>query len=102
MRLFEDSVRGHTVIAADGQPVGQVTDLALDSNAWRVESLHLKLNNDMADQLGVERGKFHAGTLDLPVHMVQSVGDTIILSVPSGELRRALLGSSDAAAAGQV
>lgn len=80
------------MIAADGQTTGEVAALFLDSDAWRVESLQIKLRKEVADQLGATRGMFHAGTLELPVRMVQSVGDTIVLSVPALELRQVLPG----------
>ena len=86
------------MIAADGQEIGEVAALFLDSDAWRVESLQIKLRKEVADQLGATRGLFHAGTLELPVRMVQSVGDAIILSVPAPELRQVLSGAGDASA----
>lgn len=78
------------MIAADGQAIGEVSALFLDSDAWRVESLRIKLRKDVADQLGATRGIFHAGTIELPVRLVQSVGDAVILSVPAPELRQIL------------
>ena len=84
------------MIAADGQAIGEVAALFLDSDAWRVESLQIKLRKEVADQLGATRGMFHAGTLELPVRMVQSVGDAIVLSVPALELRQVLPGVADA------
>jgi sporulation protein YlmC with PRC-barrel domain len=69
------------VIAADGQAIGEVAAIFLDSNLWKVESLQVKLRREVADQLGASRGMFHAGTLELPVSMVQSVGDAVILRV---------------------
>lgn len=92
MRLSDENLRGRTVIAADGQAIGEVAALFLDSDAWRVESLQIKLRKEIADQLGASRGIFHAGTLELPVGMVQSVGDAIVLSVPALELRQVLPG----------
>ena len=78
------------MIAADGQAIGEVTAIFLDSDAWKVESLQIRLRKEVADQLGAARGLFHAGTLELPVRMVQSVGDAIILSLPAMELRQVL------------
>jgi sporulation protein YlmC with PRC-barrel domain len=91
----DENLRGRTVIAADGQAIGEVSALFLDSDAWRVESLRIKLRKDVADQLGAIRGIFHAGTLELPVRLVQSVGDAIILSVPAPELRQVLAALGD-------
>ena len=96
MRLSDENLRGRTVIAADGQAIGEVSALFLDIEAWRVESLRVKLRKEVADQLGATRGVFHAGTLELPVRLVQSVGDAVVLSVPTTELRQILPSSRDA------
>jgi hypothetical protein len=45
------------------------------------------LSKTAAEQLGASRGLLHAATIELPVRMVQSVGDTVLLSVPTPELR---------------
>ncbi len=90
MRLSDENLRGRTVIAADGQVIGEVGAIFLDSDAWQVESLQIKLRKEVADQVGATRGMFHAGTLELPVRMVQSVGDAVVLSIPTEELRQVL------------
>ena len=99
MRLSDENLRGRTVIAADGQAIGEIVSLFLDSDSWRVESLQVKLRNDVADQLGATRSIFHPGTLEIPIRMVQSVGDAVVLSVPAHELRQVLPGVGDASAA---
>jgi len=86
------------VIAADGQAIGEIAALFLDSDGWRVESLQVKLRNEVADQLGAKRGMFHGGTLELPIRIIQSVGDAVILSVPGVELKQ-VLKAGDASAA---
>ena len=90
MRLSDENLRGRTIIAADGQVVGEVTGLFLESDSWQVESLQAKLGKDIADQIGVDRSIFHAGTLEIPVCMIQSVGDTVVLSVSAHGLLEVL------------
>jgi sporulation protein YlmC with PRC-barrel domain len=95
MRLSDENLRGRTVIAADGQAIGDIAGIFLDSTVWQVEALQVKLRNNVADELGATRGMFHAGTLEIPISMVQSVGDAIILSVAAHELRQVLPGRGD-------
>ncbi len=83
------------MIAADGQAIGEIAALFLDSDAWRVESLQIKLRKEVADQLGATRGMFHPATVEIPVRMVQSVGDAVVLSVAADELRQVLPGVRD-------
>jgi sporulation protein YlmC with PRC-barrel domain len=100
MRLSDDNLRGRTVIASDGLAIGQVAVLFLDSEAWRIESLQVKLRNDVSDRLGVDRNVFHAGAVEIPISMIQSVGDAVVLAVPVDELRQVLpTGASSSAAA---
>ena len=83
------------MIAADRQAIGDIAGIFLDSTVWQVEALQVKLRNNVADELGATRGMFHAGTLEIPISMVQSVGDAIILSVAAHELRQVLPGPGD-------
>lgn len=99
MRMSDENLRGRSVIASDGLLIGELAALFLDSAGWRVESLRVKLRNDIADRLGVGRSIFHAGGLEIPVRMVQSVGDTIVLAVPVDELRQVLPSQGETSAA---
>ena len=96
--LFEETVRGRKVVAADGQIVGEVADLMVNYATWQVESVRVKLINQIADDLGVSRSMIRAATIDLPVHVIQSVGDAVLLSVPTGKLRATINGPNKAAA----
>jgi sporulation protein YlmC with PRC-barrel domain len=90
MRLSDENLRGRTVIGADGQAVGEVAALFLDSDAWGIQSLQVKLRKEIADHLGAARTVFHAGTVEIPIRLIQSVGDAVVLSVPVDGLRQVL------------
>jgi len=90
MRLSEEDIRGRSIIAADGQVIGEVKSLFFDGDTFQVESFQVTLRKDTADQLGAHRSMFQAGALEIPVHMIQSVGATIVLSVPVDGLRAVL------------
>jgi sporulation protein YlmC with PRC-barrel domain len=92
MRLSDEDLRGRTVIAADGLAIGEIALLFFDAATWRVESVQITLRKDIADRLGADRSMFHAGALEVPVGMVQSVGDAIVLSVAVDDLRQVLPG----------
>jgi sporulation protein YlmC with PRC-barrel domain len=81
MRISDEDMRGRTIIAADGQVVGEVSALFFDTEVWRVQALMVTLRKETADQVGVSRGLFHAATLEIPVRVIQSVGETVVLSV---------------------
>ena len=95
MQVTDEHVRGRTVIAADGQAIGEVSALLVDTSAWTVVALQIKLRKAAAEQLGAARGMLRAATVELPVRMVQSVADAILLSVPTLELRQILPDAAD-------
>jgi sporulation protein YlmC with PRC-barrel domain len=90
MRVSDEHFRGRTVIAADGQAIGEVAVLLIDTSAWTVLSLKIKLNKGAAEQIGAARGILHAATMELPVRMVQSVADAVLLTLATPELRHVL------------
>lgn len=95
MQVSDEHFRGRTVIAADGQTIGEVAALFIDTSAWSIVALQIKLNKSAAEQLAVARGLLRAATFELPVRMVQSVGDAVLLSVPTLELRQIHPGVAD-------
>lgn len=99
MRLSDETLRGRTVIASDGLAIGSVTMFFIDSDGWRLESLQIKLHRDVADRLGADRSWLRAGAVEIPIRMVQSVGDAVVLSAGVDELRQVLPGTSGSAPA---
>lgn len=97
MRLSDLTLHGRTVIASDGLAIGTIAALFIDSDGWRVESLQVSLHKDIADRLGAGRSMFRAAALEVPIGMVQSVGDAVVLSGPVDGLRQVLPGASEPA-----
>jgi sporulation protein YlmC with PRC-barrel domain len=95
MQISDEHFRGRTVIAADGQAIGEVAALFIDTSTWTIISLQIKLSKTAAEQLGAARSLLHAATIELPVRLVQSVGDTVLLSVPTTGLRQTLPETGD-------
>jgi sporulation protein YlmC with PRC-barrel domain len=100
MQVSDEYLRERTVIAADGQSIGEVNALSIDTTGWVVGALQIKLSKSTAEQVGASRSLLQAATLELPVRMVQSVGDAVLLSVPTLELRQFLSGAADRAELG--
>lgn len=95
MQVSDEHFRGRTVIAADGQAIGEVAALSIDTSTWSIGALQIKLSKSVAEQIGASRGLLRAATLELPVRMVQSVGDAVLLSVPTLELRQVVADIAD-------
>jgi sporulation protein YlmC with PRC-barrel domain len=90
MQVSDEHFRGRTVIAADGQAIGEVSALLIDTSSWTILALQIRLHKAAAEQVGAARSILHAASLEVPVRLVQSVKDAILLSVPTLELRQIL------------
>ncbi len=90
MRISDGELRGRTVIGADGHAIGEIAKLFLDSEGWQVVAVEVRLRKPIADQLGASRNIFRAGSLEIPVNLIQSVGDAVVLSVRVEGLRAVL------------
>jgi sporulation protein YlmC with PRC-barrel domain len=88
-----------TVIAADGQAVGEVDALFMDTDGWQVESLKVKVRKEVADRLGAAHSVFHAGSVEIPIRVVQSTSDAVILTLGVDELRQVLPSQYEAGSA---
>ena len=95
MQISDEQLRGRTVIAADGQAIGEVAALFIDTSTWTIIALQIKLSKSAAEQLGAARGLLRAATFELPVRMIQSVADTVLLTVPTLELRQTSPNNAD-------
>ena len=73
------------------------TILFVDDVTWRVESMQITLRKDIADRLGADRSIFYAAVLEVPIGLVQSVGDAVVLSVAVDDLRHVLPSRRDEA-----
>lgn len=89
MRLSDKMLHGRAVISADGKVIGSISELFISSWEWRIESICIDLQNDIADCIGASRTIFHTGTIVLPIRFVQSVSDTVLLGVDVEHLREA-------------
>jgi sporulation protein YlmC with PRC-barrel domain len=88
MQISDENLRGRSVVAADGQTTGEVAGVFIDTSTWTIASLKIKLSKTAAEQLGASKSLLRATTIELPIRMIQSVGDTVLLSVPTLGLRQ--------------
>jgi sporulation protein YlmC with PRC-barrel domain len=95
METTDVELRDRTVIGADGNAIGQVAAMIVDADSWAVKALRIKLRNNVADQAGVGHSLFRASTIDVPIDHIQSVGDTVVLTVSVDGLRPGKGGTHD-------
>jgi len=69
---------GKEVITSDGRNIGEVADLAIEPNGWKVRDLRVAIDKRIAEELGLlTKGK---GIFQVRTASVKSVGDLIMLN----------------------
>jgi sporulation protein YlmC with PRC-barrel domain len=82
MRIsYRKELRGHHVIDATGRILGEVEEIFVDAESWKVEGFRLKLRREAADALGAAHTALRPGVLEIPAEAIQSVGQAILLRI---------------------
>ena len=82
-----DKLSGKYVICAGGFDLGAISGLEMDTNSWQVTHLHVKLSKAASGDLGFKK-RFRSSTVCMPIALVASVGDNILLNKSLDELSR--------------
>ena len=82
-----DKLSGKFVICAGGFDLGEVNGVDIDTNTWQVTHLHVKLSKPASEDLGFKK-RFRSSTVCMPVSLVASVGDNVLLNKSLDELSR--------------
>jgi sporulation protein YlmC with PRC-barrel domain len=73
------------VICAGGFDLGQISGIEVNTNTWQVTHLHVKLSKSASEDLGFKK-RFGSSTVCVPIKLVSSVGDNILLNKSLDEL----------------
>ncbi len=75
------------VICAGGFDLGQINGVGINTDTWRVTHLHVKLSKSASEDLGLKK-RIGTLTVRVPVSLVNSVGDNILLNKSLEELTK--------------
>ena len=70
-------MHGLKVISLDAQNLGEIVGVQVDTNAWKVTDLELKLDREAIKEMGLKKPKLGSITVCLPVTYIKQFGDVI-------------------------
>ena len=82
-----DKLSGMFVICAGGFDLGEINGVEMNTDTWQVTHLHVKLSKPASEDLGFKK-RFRSSTVCVPISLVSSVGDNILLNKTLDELTR--------------
>lgn len=80
-----ETLLGKKVIGSGGYIIGEVKGAEINTTAWQVPNLHIKLTENAATELGFKK-RFRSSTVCVPTRLIQAVGDVITIAPPLKEL----------------
>ena|SRR5579872_998458 len=89
--MLTNEIVGKEVIGSDGFKLGKITDTEFDERSWKVNSLEVNLEKEVAEEHELRR-RFRKTKVLIHVDYVQAVGERIILKGAREDLLK-LIGS---------
>jgi sporulation protein YlmC with PRC-barrel domain len=80
-------LNGKRIIGIEGQILGEVEGINLDTEEWLVTGLQVGLTNESALEAGFKRPVLGQIVLVIPIEMISAVGDFITLKEAVKDLR---------------
>jgi sporulation protein YlmC with PRC-barrel domain len=90
MRIEMDCPKGKNVITKEGNMIGVMTGVEIETEEWDVKTIMIDVEVDMIDPLELEELLIDETRIGVPIDLIALVGDIVQLSVSSSELRGAL------------
>jgi sporulation protein YlmC with PRC-barrel domain len=90
--MLTNEIVGKEVIGSNGFKLGTITDTEFDETTWKVNSLEIHLEKDIAEEYNL-RHRLRQTKVLIHVDHVQAVGERIILKGAREDLLK-LLGSA--------
>jgi sporulation protein YlmC with PRC-barrel domain len=82
-----EKLSGKFVICAGGFDLGALKGVEMNTSTWQVTHLHVKLSKPASEDLGFKK-RFRSSTVCVPISLVASFGDNVLLNKSLDELSR--------------
>lgn len=84
-KRFQTQMVGMKVVGANGRMLGDVDDLVIDEETWRVTGLFIRVNSDAIGELGLEKPFWSRARFEVPVSHVAGATDIVVLRTTLAE-----------------
>ena len=86
-----DELMGKTVIGANAQVLGEVSDIEFNHSTWKITNVTIKLIDNIIEPLGFKKPRLRGSVMvEMPVEPIKAIGDVISIDKNVEELRSIL------------
>ena len=89
-RFFHSELRGMRVVGANGRSFGDVDDLDVDVESWRIASVIVRVSSTAVVDLGLEKPFWTHARLTIPVDHISGASDSLVLRTTLEEFAQLL------------
>jgi sporulation protein YlmC with PRC-barrel domain len=83
-----DELMGKTVIGANAQVLGEVSDVEFNLSTWKITNICIKLIDNVIEPLGFKKPRLRGSVIvEMPVEPIKAVGDVVSIDKSLEELR---------------
>jgi len=90
IELKVSDIYGMYVLTSDGENIGEVLDIFVDTDSWKLTRLILKPSHKIAKEFGLKKRFRGVKPVEMRVNIIKSIQDVIMLSLSSREFRKML------------
>jgi len=80
-------IEGKEVLGGQARVLGKVCGIEFDTNNWKVTHFCLDVDDDAAEELGLQKRRFGSVQVTIPVEKIDGISDSIILNKTIDELK---------------
>ena len=77
--LKQAQLVGTRVVSQDGYVLGDVADVVIDTDSWKVTEICVRVRRQSHDALRLHKPMFGSQTVSLPAEEISGVGEAIVL-----------------------
>lgn len=76
-----------TVTTSDGRVVGEVHDIVIDADTWKVSDIQVKVEKASAKEMGLKTPLFRSLLILLGTETIHSAKDQIVVGIAASEFK---------------
>jgi sporulation protein YlmC with PRC-barrel domain len=88
-KLQASTLRGKEVLGEKGRLIGKVTDGTIDETTWKITSLEVDLQKDVAKEFHLKK-MFGTASVPIAVNYIGAVGDKVMLKASAEEIGKSI------------
>ena len=81
-----NELQGRTILDKGGREIGELAEIEIDVDDWRVTSIEIRVHKDVLEDMGMKRPVFGTKNIKVPISQISRTSDAILLEAELSEV----------------